>query len=56
MMTYEESLKLEIPEAYKDRPNFYRLARIIQSTGNSEKILAAMEVLFSAAGIKEGKV
>lgn len=54
-MTYEEGMKLPIPEKSKDQPNIYRLARILYSTGNGKEILAAMDTLFSAAGMKGAK-
>lgn len=53
MLTLEEARQLPIPERYKDTPNLYRLACILQSTGSANEILAAMDVAFTAAGMKK---
>lgn len=53
MMTHEEMMNLPIPEEYKDTPNFYRLAKFIQSTGNARQIMAALEVALPMAMKKE---
>lgn len=52
MMSYEESQRLPIPEEYKNTPNIYRLACMLESTGRPLQIIRAMDSLFTAAGNK----
>lgn len=47
MMTLNEAYALPIPEKYKDTPNIYRLARIINSTNCPDKIMAALPPVLS---------
>lgn len=45
MMTLQEANALPIPEQYKDTPNIYRLARIINSSQHRDKIMAALPLV-----------
>ncbi len=47
MMTLNKAYELPIPEKYKDTPNIYRLARIINSTNCPDKIIEALPLVFS---------
>lgn len=49
MMTLKEANALPIPEQYKDTPNIYRLARIINSSKHRDKIMAALPLVLSGA-------
>ena len=45
MMTLNEAYALPIPEAYKNTPNIYRLARIIASSEHADKIMATLPLV-----------
>lgn len=47
MMTMKEADALPIPERYKNTPNLYRLARIINSTDCPDKIMATLPLVLS---------
>lgn len=51
MMTLQEAEALPIPEQFKKTPNIYRLARIIRSTGDADRIMASLEVLAASGAL-----
>ena len=45
MMTMKEAEALPIPEQYKNTPNLYRLAQIINSSQHCDKIMAMLPLI-----------
>lgn len=54
MMTMQEACALPIPEEYQQTPNIYRLAQIINSTGNAAKIMRTLAIAASTSAEKGG--
>ena len=49
MMTMKEAEALPIPEQYKNTPNIYRLACIINSSKHRDKIMAVLPLIITPA-------
>lgn len=46
-MTLQEANALPIPEQFKKTPNIYRLAQIIRSTGDADRIMAVLPLIIT---------